>query len=426
MRILEHTSLDCRVQGSSPQRHRGAQRSHRELSFLCVLCASVYSVLKIRLPHTRARAAIITLLTLCLSPSIAQSRALPEGAATDSWPQFRGNHQLTGFSKSELPKDLKILWTYEAGESIESSAAIVEGTVFVGTQKGELIALDLGNGAVRWKYGVKAGIGESSPSVNNGIVYVGDLSGVVHAVSARDGREVWTFKTNNEIKSSPVVAGDRILIGSYDGHLYCLNAADGKLLWKLKTDGPVHATVGIAEGLAYIAGCDEIFRAVRIADGREAFRIVSGAYTGASPALMQGNAFYGTFNNEVLGVNLVARRIGWRYQHRERQFPFYSSAGAVDGRIIVGGRDKLVHCIDAMTGKQIWTFTTRARVESSPALASGRVFVGSNDGRFYVLNFSTGAKLADFNLGAPISASPAVASGRIVVGAQDGRLYCFG
>lgn len=379
-----------------------------------------------RQTSARTRIALIALLAICLLPSIAYSSAPLELTAPDAWPQFRGNHQLTGFSKSELPKDLKILWTYEAGEAIESSTAIVGGTVFVGTQKGELIALDLGSGAVRWKYGVKAGIGESSPSVHNGIVYVGDLSGIVHAVSAGNGREVWTFKTNNEIKSSPVVAGDRVLIGSYDGHLYCLNAADGKLLWKLKTDGPVHATVGIAEGLAYIAGCDEVFRAVRIADGREAFRIVSGAYTGASPALMQGNAFYGTFNNEVLGVNLVARRIGWRYQHPQRQFPFYSSAAAVDGRIVLGGRDKLVHCIDAMSGKQLWTFTTRARVESSPALASGRVFVGSNDGRFYVLNFFTGAKLAEFNLGAPISASPAIASGRVVVGAQDGRLYCFG
>lgn len=91
----------------------------------------------------------------------------------------------------------------------------------------------------------------------------------------------------------------------------------------------------------------------------------------------------------------------------------------------MGGRDKMVHGLDA-AGKGVWTFTTQARVESSPAIAGGRVFVGSNDGRFYVLNLSTGAKLWEFTAGAPLSASPAIARGRIVIGAQDGRLYCFG
>jgi outer membrane protein assembly factor BamB len=273
--------------------------------------------------------------------------ALAQWAVPDAWPQFRGNQLLTGVSKSDVPKNVRLLWTYEAGESIESSAAIADGTVFVGTQKGELIAVDLESGRLRWKYNAaKEGIGESSPGVSGGVVYVGDLAGVLHAVGAGDGRPLWTFKTAGEIKSSPVIVGDRVLIGSYDQHLYCLSAARGELLWKLKTNGPVHSTGGVSGGLIFIAGCDEIFRAVRIADGREAFSVASGAYTGASPALMEGSAFYGTFNNEVLGVSLAARRIRWRYQHPQRRFPYYSSAAVVEGRVVVGGRDKMVHCIN--------------------------------------------------------------------------------
>ena len=84
----------------------------------------------------------------------------------------------------------------------------------------------------------------------------------------------------------------------------------------------------------------------------------------------------------------------------------------------------MVHGLNA-AGNGVWTVTTQARVESSPAIAGGRVFVGSNDGRFYVLNLATGAKLWEFTAGAPLSASPAIAGGRIVIGSQDGRLYCF-
>jgi outer membrane protein assembly factor BamB len=370
--------------------------------------------------------ALLLPFTFCLLPSAA----LPQSATpATNWYQFRGNQQLTGLSgMMGTPTALRHLWTYEAGESIESSAAVVGGTVFAGSHKGELVALSLENGAVYWKYGTGAEIGESSPFYNgqDDLVYVGDLGGVLHAVGARDGRPAWTFKTGGEIKSSPVAVGNRLLIGSYDQHLYCLNAKTGALLWKFKTNGPVHATPAVVNGIAYIAGCDEMFRAIRVSDGRELFQVASGAYTGASPALAAGFAFYGTFNNDVLAVNLRTRRVGWRYQPQERQFPFYSSAAVSQGRVVVGGRDKLVHCISAVNGKSLWTFSTRARVESSPAIAGGRVYVGSNDGRFYVLDLQSGAKVWEFNAGAPLSASPGLGSGRIVIGAQDGRLYCFG
>ena len=343
----------------------------------------------------------------------------------DNWSQFRGNHSLTGVSQSAVPSNLRLLWTYEAGDSIESSAAIVGRTVFAGSQKGELVSLNLDNGAVYWKFPTGAPIGESSPAYSAGVVYVGNLDGWLNALSAADGRKLWAFKANSEIKSSPVVVGDRVLIGSYDQHLYCLNARSGSVLWKVRTDGPVHATPSISGGMAFIAGCDEWFRAIRISDGREVFKVASGAYTGASPALYGGAAFYGTFDNEVLMVQLAERRIAWRYQHPERHFPFYSSAAVGNNFVVLGGRDKLVHALNT-SGKALWTFASGARVESSPAISGGRVYVGSNDGRFYVLNLSNGAKLWEFNAGSAVSASPAIANGRIVVGSQDGRLYCFG
>ena len=367
----------------------------------------------------------VGLLTLLLTAHCSLLTVPAQDAPANTWSQFRGNQSLTGVSQSTVPATLKLLWTYEAGDSIESSAAVGGGTVFVGSQKGELVALNLENGGVYWKYNTDSQIGESSPAYSAGVVYIGDLSGWINALNASDGKKLWAFKTGGEIKSSPVVVGDRVLIGSYDQHLYCLSTRNGSVLWKFRTDGPVHATPSVSGGLAFIAGCDEQFRAIRISNGQEVFRVASGSYTGASPALRGDAAYYGTFGNEVLMVSLRERRIVWRYEHPQRKFPFYSSAAVSADRIVVGGRDKMIHGLNA-AGKAAWTFATGARVESSPAIAGGRVFVGSNDGRFYVLNLSTGVKLWEFNAGSPLSASPAIANGRIVIGSQDGRLYCFG
>jgi eukaryotic-like serine/threonine-protein kinase len=353
--------------------------------------------------------------------------AFAQSAGAADWPRFRGDAAMTGVAAEALPPALKLLWSAEIGESVESSAAIVGDRIYVGTQPGLLVALAADTGAVLWKYEASklAGVGESSPAVSGDLVFIGDLEGVVHAVDAATGRGRWTFKTGSEIKSSPAIAGERVLIGSYDGHVYALNR-DGTLAWKARTEGPVHSTPAVREGVAYVAGCDEMLRGFRITDGREVFATPSGAYTAASPAMHGGRAIYGTFANEVLAVDLASRKIVWRYTHPDRKFPFYSSAAVADGRVFLGGRDKLLHALDAGTGKAVWTLTTRARIDSSPAVSGGRVYVGSSDGRMYAADARSGEKVWEFEIGAPVTASPAIAGGRLVIGAQDGRVYCFG
>ena len=147
----------------------------------------------------------------------------------------------------------------------------------------------------------------------------------------------------------------------------------------------------------------------------------AGAYTAASSAIHDGHAYFGTFDNEVVSLDLSTGDIVWRYEHPRRHFPFYSSALNVDGTVVIGGRDRMVHGIDAGTGEMRWTFMTRARVDSSPAAANGRVYIGSGDGRFYILDLESGEKLWEFDTGAPLSASPAIADGKVqVIGSQDG------
>ncbi len=357
---------------------------------------------------------------------LATARGTAPIQTADSWPQFRANQNLTGVAASAVPDNLKLMWTYDAGESIESSAAIADGTVYVGASTGDLLAVDIYSGKLKWKYKTKDMILESSPAVSGGMVFVGDQVGVFHAVNAATGKGVWSYATGAEIKCSPVIVGDKVLIGSYDGSLYCFQMRDGKTVWRFKTDNYVHGTPSVVDGVAYFAGCDEIFHGIRVTDGKEVVRVPAGGNT-ASSAVTNGTAFFfGNFNNEVVSLNLKLKKQAWLYTHPQRQFPFYSSAALIGNKVVIGGRDKMVHCLNAATGKAFWTFRTNARVESSPAIASGKVYVGSNDGRFYVLDLLKGTKLWEFNAGGALSASPAIASGRIVIGDQNGKLYCFG
>jgi outer membrane protein assembly factor BamB len=344
----------------------------------------------------------VFLCALCVSVVNLNSQTPPS-----EWRQFRGNARLSGIATSAPPAALKTLWTHDTKDSVLSSAAISDGVVYVAVGNGDLLALELASGKLKWKYSAKTFFGDSSPAVGNGAVYVGDLDGFVHAVNISDGKARWTFKTQAEIKSSAVVVNDLVLIGSYDAHLYAIEAATGKLRWKYLTDGMVHATPAVIGDMAFIAGCDETFRAIRLSDGKQAYEIPVGSYTGASPLIDGDRAYFGTFDYEVLALDLRARKILWRFDDPERDFPFYSSAS--------------LH-----NGNQVWSFATKARVDSSPAIAGNRVYIGSSDGKLYVLDAKTGAKQAEFEAGSALVASPAIAGGRLVIGSQDGVIYCLG
>ncbi len=357
---------------------------------------------------------------------LGSSLAILSGAQNGGWMMFRGSQSLIGIAAADLPSNLKLRWSFQAKDSIEPSAAIVAGVVYVGSMDKSLYAIDLASGKLRWKYSVAASIQESSPCVLNGVVYVGDLDDIFHAVDAATGKARWTFKAESEIKSSPTWDGDRVYFGSYDQNLYCLSADSGALLWKYTTDGPIHGTPSIDEGIVYISGCDENFRAIHATTGKQAYSVPLGNYAGASAAIRDGRAFVGTFGSDVLCIDLRSRLIQWAYRHPDRNFPFYSSAAVTENRIILGGRDKIIHCLNRATGKEVWSYTTKARVESSPLVSGNRVSIGSNDGRLYQLDLASGKKTWDFNAGAPLSASPAAAQKSLVIGSQDGVLYCFG
>ena len=73
-----------------------------------------------------------------------------------------------------------------------------------------------------------------------------------------------------------------------------------------------------------------------------------------------------------------------------------------------------------------WTFRTRGRILSSPAVRNGTVFVGSTDHRIYALGAADGTLRWSFETQGPVNSSPAVAGGLVVVSSLDGLVYALG
>src|SRR5947209_13935089 len=78
--------------------------------------------------------------------SVALTLILPALAAAD-WPLFRGDPLQTGVAAEPLPASLALRWQLPTGNGqtgrIDGAAAIVNGTVYVGSFDEFLYALDL-------------------------------------------------------------------------------------------------------------------------------------------------------------------------------------------------------------------------------------------------------------------------------------------
>ena len=250
---------------------------------------------------------------------------------------------------------------------------------------------------------------------------------VLQAVDAATGKPLWTYETEGgaEILSSVNFSGPSLLVGSYDGFLYCLDCKTGKLLWKVETGAPVHCSPAISEGKTFVAGCDGLLRVIDVKTGKEVSQLELGENTAASPAVDGNQLYVGTYGSQIKGVDWKAGKILWSYQHPVRRFPYYASVALGKKLVVAGGRDKLIHGIDRATGKSVWTFQTRSRVESSPVIAGTRILCGSSDKNIYMLELATGKKVWTFEGDGSFVASPALADGRMVIGCDSGLVYCF-
>ncbi|MDB5391358.1 MAG: Pyrrolo-quinoline quinone repeat-containing protein, partial [Planctomycetaceae bacterium] len=208
------------------------------------------------------------------SKTPAANQKAAEGAkAATNWPSFRNGFDLLGIAESPLPEKLEQLWKFPTGEMVVSTAAIVDGRVYVASLSGKLFCLDLKTGEKIWSYrsiddpdpksfapGFKA-----SPTVTADTIYIGDEDGVFHALNRDSGKPKWEpFKTGAEIVSSATLYKDKVLFGSHDNILYCLNTSDGKLAWKFTTQGPVNCTPAIIGNRTFVTGCDEHLRVINI------------------------------------------------------------------------------------------------------------------------------------------------------------------
>jgi outer membrane protein assembly factor BamB len=360
----------------------------------------------------------------------------------NNWDQFGYNAWHTGYEPNDAVLMnlvhpganifVDLAWHYQTGAAVQTSPAVANGVAYVANTAGQLVAIDVHNGAPLWTWSLPSGNAiDGSPAVDptKKLVFVAANDGTVDAVSTSAGHLMWSTTVGGDL-AAPVYGNGEVYVTSSTGSVEAMSEASGAKSWSVVLPGAITAPVALDT---------------------------------ASHVLIIGES-----NGAVVSLNANSGALNWTYTTGGA----VTAAAAVSGgTVYVGSSDKNVYAISEASGAKLWSYTTGGAVGDTGALTNQvtpggalQLLIGSGDGDLYALQASNGTlnykvpfnsaivgvaavkgvavidtasgtigsartytdlDLWKYPTGAGISSAPIVDDGAIYVGAGDGNLYAF-
>lgn len=323
-----------------------------------------------------------------------------------------------------------LAWEVKTAGKIFSSPIINNGTVYVGSEDGNLYAIEEKTGKTLWNFETKGAI-HSSPTIYKNTVFFGSFDGNYYAIDAQLGTLRWKFKTIGEswmgekgrwgmkpeklymedlwdfFLSSPTVykvdGNEYISFGSSDTNIYTLNATSGELIWKFKTQAPIHSSPVVQNNVLYVGSWDANLYAINVKNGSEKWHFETGTkmqFKGiqSSVTIADDLVYFGARDPFFFAVNKNTGKLAWKY---DAENSWILSSGVIkDGIIYFGTSDTAALIgLDYKTGAEKFKFKTSGYIYGTPEILGNTAYFGDFTGNVYAVNLmSMGIEYSTFSL----------------------------
>ena len=380
-------------------------------------------------------AVVYVLLFLWLAFFLPLAFASVAGSASQDWPMYRHDSGHTGHSAVTGPATKNVLWNFStSGNPVNSSPAVVDGKLYVGSENGNIYCLDAKTGRQIWvNFKIDTFI-RSSPAVSNGFLYICDARDVVYCLDAETGAFSWNFSRDDGVlsdfkSSSPTVVNGYVYVCSGSNSLFCLDALTGQEVWTFNitslapaVEGTKGSEIGsssvstspaVVDGRVYVGGSN-----LYCLDANSGGLIWSyPAIVGCAPTVSEGKVYFSSWQGDAYCLKADTGTKVWN----QSGIMGWSRSGpsVADGRVYFGG---LIYCLNASNGEELWHYSQGdIHAASSPIVAGEYAYFGASGGHENTCTYCVKAATGEYIWkSAPyFSGSPAVVDGVLYVGGDS-------
>jgi outer membrane protein assembly factor BamB len=342
------------------------------------------------------------------------------------------------------PNNLTLAWKFTTNGSVLSSPTIVDGIVYLGSQDKNIYAVGAWSGNLLWSFATKATV-ESSVAVVNGKVYTGGDDGNVYCLDAYSGNLIWTTPVNGNMqgtfstivmKSSPAVSDGVVYIGSMDGNMYALDANSGNVVWKTATLGPIENSPSVSDGAVFFTSHEPTTGMLYKLDAANGATIwtrsipyvpvfIGGTELLGSTSVADGMVFTSSNVITYYAVSEATGEVLWNFTNKDAGEFIYNAPIYMNGQVILIDKFNIA-CLNANTGKVVWSFYTGDELYVAPTYADGKVYDVTSQRHIFVLDATNnGEKLETTDMPSSSWSSPTIANNMLYIGCNDWNLYAF-
>jgi outer membrane protein assembly factor BamB len=287
-------------------------------------------------------------------------------------------------------------WPWADNDSAKLSGGILQayGKLYIGSEHGEVIALDRESGEIVWRKSVP-GEALSSPAAGDGLVYVNLGSGKLLALHPDTGEERWRHEQEVPALtlrglSSPTSANGGVLFGEESGKLTVLIAENGYTAWSAE--------------VATAKGASEFERLVDV----DTKPVVVGAF-----------AYAIAYNGNLAAVDVRNGSVVWK-----REYSSYRDLSIEANVIYVVDSDGIIYALDKDSGIERWSQSgLRGWYLTAPAVAGNYLAVGDQEGNLHWLDKQTGDLVSRESFDSSgFYVEPVVAEDKLIVVTRDGEV----
>jgi outer membrane protein assembly factor BamB len=234
-------------------------------------------------------------------------------------------------------------------------------TVFIGSTKGVLYALNANSGLPLWRFPsddtgpIHGGIW-GTPAIDQDTLYIPGMDKYLYAVDIVTGAVKWKFETSGQIAGTPLVEGNSVYFGSFDSNLYSVDRRNGEEKWRFASDNWFWTLPTLVDGTLYAGGLDHRMYALDSQTGQQEWRFQATGPIRTTVTPIEDGLVFGTEDHMVYAVGLFGNEL-WKH---DLGSSVYSHISLIDGSLFVVGQDGLVHVIETDRGSVLWDFDSRA------------------------------------------------------------------